>query len=75
MTQLEFRNVLCVLLSIDRDTLVDAGIIRENDSPSWWKFRADPFRWFLAANGMQTAALWSILSKRLTGGRRGVSDG
>ena len=61
----EFHNGLRIMMSIDQDELVSAGIIRANDHNAWGEFRRDPFRWFIRASDDQAKKLWTLMQKRM----------
>lgn len=61
----EFHNGLRILLNIDRDELVAAGVIRHGDHNAWGEFRRDPFRWFIRANDERADKLWELMKKRM----------
>lgn len=61
----EFHNGLRILINIDRDELVDAGVLDRNDFHGWLKFGADPFRWFVKASDEQAGKLWALMKKRM----------
>lgn len=61
----EFHNGLRILMNIDRDELVTAGIIPHADRNKWGEFRRDPFRWLIRADDKSAAKLWAIVEKRI----------
>jgi hypothetical protein len=64
MTRLEFRNRLCILRSIDRHELVEAGAIGADDDAMWRTFAADPYRWFLLRDDETAEKLWQLIERR-----------
>jgi hypothetical protein len=64
MTRLEFRNRLCILRSIDRHELVEAGVIGANDFTMWCLFATDPYRWFVLRDDETAEKLWRLVESR-----------
>jgi len=64
MTRLEFRNRLCILLSIDEDELHSAGI--KLSDKDWLSFCLDPFRFFLKMDDETADKLWRLIERRAT---------
>lgn len=64
MTFREFHNGLRILLNLDRQDLVDAGVIRPDDHNAWGDFRRNPFRWFIQGSDTQAEKLWVLMQKR-----------
>ena len=60
--QHDFFNRLRILRAIDRHEMAAVGIDMEGDA--WPTFRDDPFRWAIAADDDEQAALWSIIERR-----------
>ncbi len=58
----QFHNALRILINIDRDDLLQAGIQLDNEE--WHSFRADPYRWFIRASDQHAHELWSIIQER-----------
>jgi hypothetical protein len=66
MTRLEFRNRLCILRSIDRHELVEAGVLAADDVSMWNVFAVDPYRWFLLRDDDTAEKLWRLIERRAT---------
>jgi hypothetical protein len=68
MTRLEFRNLICVLRSIDRYELVEAGVIggmdHDTDLFAWTSFQANPYEWFVRADDDTAEKLWRLMQRR-----------
>ena len=60
----EFRNALCILRSLDRHELVEAGCIEDTDIHRWPSFRDGPYDWLLCADDPTTDKLWALMIKR-----------
>lgn len=60
-----FHHGLRILLNIERDELVAAGLLQHGDHNGWGSFRRDPFRWLIRADDASAAKLWSIIERRL----------
>ena len=65
MTLREFHHGLRILLNLDRDVLVDAAVLQDNDLEGWQGFRGDPFRWLLFADDQTADALWELMKTRM----------
>lgn len=63
----EFHNALRVLLNLDRDVLVNAAVLVDDDAVSWALFRRDPFRWFILADDEAVKRLWALMETRMKG--------
>ena len=66
MEMREFHNALRTMLEIDRDELVNAGIISRNDKREWYAWRESPFDWFIQARDNQALKIWTIMEERMT---------
>lgn len=64
MTKRQFRNGLCILMSIDQHELVAAGIDRMREPNVWASFVANPFLWFVKAGDADADRLWAIVQRR-----------
>lgn len=60
----EFLERLRGLFGVDRDQLVDAGVIRRGDVAAWRAFRADPPGWLMRADDERQRRLWAVLEGR-----------
>lgn len=61
----EFLNALRIMLSIDQDELIAAGVIPAGDWMAWRRFRSDPFRWFIRdADDEAASKLWALIERR-----------
>ncbi len=68
MTDLrDFHNRLRILIGIDRDELVAAGVIPQGDHNSWGTFRRDPLRWLIRADDATAEKLWTLIERRAGG--------
>lgn len=65
MTHGEFHHGLRILVNIDRDQLVNAGLIKPHDHNAWGEFRRDPFRWFIRADDERAEKLWTLIERRM----------
>lgn len=65
MTQVEFEEAARALASIQRDELVSASIIADDDDEVWNRFRADPYRWLIGADDAVADRLWTVVEGRL----------
>lgn len=66
MTLREFRNALCVLHSIDRYELVEAGVIKSDAPDEWWQgFRDYPVQTFLRMDDDKAEKLWALMQRRM----------
>lgn len=71
MTRQELRNALCILRSIDRYELVEAGV--EGVEPfmdlagdqKWIAFRDDPYTFFIRADDDTAEKIWGIIERRM----------
>ena len=59
-----FHNRLRVLLNIDRDELVNAGVLAEEDRASWIAFRESPWRYLIRASDEDAEKMWALVLKR-----------
>ncbi|KAF0102186.1 MAG: hypothetical protein FD144_2621 [Rhodospirillaceae bacterium] len=64
MTFAEFHNCLRILTSIDKHELVEAGVIKPEDTAAWLSFTRDPHRWFIRADDATATKLWAIIERR-----------
>ena len=64
MTRLSFRNRLCVLRSIDRHELVEAGAIGAADFVMWNLFVNNPERFFLLCEDWRAEKIWQVIEQR-----------
>ena len=64
MTFREFRNGLCILRSLDRHALVEAGVIPHGDHIRWLAFKDSPYERTLELDGERTKRLWELMQKR-----------
>ena len=64
MTFDEFRNGLCILRSIDRHEMVEAGCIQDTDIHRWPSFRDGPYDWLLVADDTTAEKLWALMESR-----------
>jgi hypothetical protein len=66
MTLAEFHNGLRILSSIDFHELAAAGAITDDahGEVEWEHFRANPWRYFIAAEDDCAAKIWTIVSRR-----------
>lgn len=67
MTRLEFRNRLCILRSIDRHELVQAGVMGADDPTMWNAFVNDPERFFLLCEDHRAEKIWRVIERRAAG--------
>ena len=58
----EFINRLKVLNALDRDELVDAGVI--TDTGDWLAYSMDPVAWLIRATDAQADKLWALIQSR-----------
>ena len=70
----EFHNALRILRSIDRDELVNAGILPDNDHNAWGAFRRDPYGWFIRAPETKSLKLWELIQKRNKAPEKAVGE-
>ncbi len=68
MTRDEFHAALRVLLNLDLDELVQAGVFREPTSPiektveqRWQQFNANPFLYFIRCDDTHCRRLWALM--------------
>lgn len=61
----QFHNGLRVLLNLDRDELVQAGVIAPGDDDAWYEFAGCPFRWFIRAPDEKAGRLWQLMQRRM----------
>ncbi len=66
MTFKEFRNALCILRSIDRHELEQAGVLQGGPlrDTRWLDFRHDPYEFLLRADDATTGKLWALMIER-----------
>lgn len=64
MTFAEFRNAICILRSIDRSELFDAGVTGPRPEILWGNFSSNPINWLLRASDEDAARVWSIIELR-----------
>ena len=57
----EFHNALRILMNIDQDELVNAGVLISGDHNAWGEFRRDPFRWFILVPDEVSEKVWQII--------------
>ena len=57
-----FHNGLRILLNLDEDELIKAGVIEH--SVESWRFKDNPFLFFIRAPAEQAAAIWAAIQKR-----------
>ena len=79
MTFNEFRNGLCILISLDCDELVEAGVIKDDHDlahpgSAWREFRADPYRETLRLDDERSKCLWALMKKRGVTGSADARD-
>lgn len=60
----EFHNGLRILLNLDFDDLVRAGVFDEHRVDEWEKFRLDPFRTFIRADEETAERIWELIQAR-----------
>lgn len=62
----DFHNGLRVLSSIDFHELAEAGAITDDldGEAEWQQFRANPWRYFIAADDSRAEAIWAIIQRR-----------
>ncbi len=60
MIQREFRNILCILRSIDKHELVQEGV----DIELWDRFKADPYMTFIQMSDQDALGIWRIVERR-----------
>lgn len=69
LTSREFRNVFAIMMNIDMDELVEAGIIRKGNidegGQSWTRFNDDPLRFVLKLDDNKLDALTSLVNSRM----------
>ena len=64
MTFSDFQNALRKLRSIDKDELVEAGVIDGLDDVAWMEFRSNPFVWMITwASDEQALGVWEIIRR------------
>ena len=56
-----FSNALRILLNLDCDELLAAGVIDEDIE--YRRFADDPFRFFTRASDRKAAALWTLIQR------------
>lgn len=64
MTRLEFRNRLCILRSVDRHELVEAGVMGDDDLTKWNTFLRDPVGFFVVCEDHRAEKLWRLIESR-----------
>jgi hypothetical protein len=64
VTRLEFRNRLCILRSVDRHELVEAGAIGADDLTMWNTFRNDPVGFFVLCEDHRAEKIWRLIESR-----------
>lgn len=64
MTRLEFRNRLCILRSIDRPELIEAGVMGTDDLTMWNTFLGDPVGFFVLCEDHRAEKLWRLIESR-----------
>jgi len=73
MDDLEFRNCILKLRSLDYDTLTEAGAMPESVAPAltgtqiynneqWEKFRENPAMYFCRCDETRRRAFWSLIA-------------
>ncbi len=60
-----FRNTLCILESLDRDVLVTASVLEEQDTDGWVFFREHPFRAYRRLDDDRQARCFALVQERL----------
>lgn len=59
-----FHARLRILLNIDKDELVGAMVLDEEDLDGWISFRENPWRFFIKAGTDVAERLWEIIRQR-----------
>lgn len=59
-----FHNALRIMIGIDRDELLQAGI--QLDDSEWCSFKNDPYRWFFMTSDQRAHEFWALIEARQT---------
>lgn len=57
-----FHNALRIMLNIDHDKIVGAGI--EMDDAEWKTFQASPWKWFIRQDATTANKFWQLMIER-----------
>lgn len=58
-----FHNRLRILMCIDKQELVEAGVLADDDTLWWKEFQNDPYRTFVRCNDETCTKLFGIIQR------------
>jgi len=59
-----FFNGLRIMMNIDRDEAVEAGILPKGRDAAWQDFRDNPWRYSMRMDDQRIEALWKLIMSR-----------